>query len=143
MGQGAFSSFDVSASGMTAERLRMNVIANNLANVNTTRTQDGGPYQRRYVVFEEVLADARSRLDGLMGDVGAGVRVVEYGRDAKPGARRYEPGHPDADADGMLEMPNVEPWREMLDMMNASRGYEANVAAISAAKQMILKALEI
>jgi flagellar basal-body rod protein FlgC len=143
MGEGAFSSFDISASGMTAERLRMNVIANNLANVNTTRTKQGGPYQRRFVVFEEVLADARGKLNGLMGDVGAGVRVVEYRRDSEPGVRRYEPGHPDADADGMLEMPNVEPWREMLDMMNASRGYEANVAAISAAKQMILKALEI
>ena len=143
MGHGAFSSFDISTSGMTAERLRMNVIAHNLANVNTTRTKEGGPYKRRYVVFEEVLADAQGKLDGLMGDVGAGVRVVEYGRDTGEGAKRYKPGHPDADADGMLEMPNVEPWREMIDMMNASRGYEANVMAISAAKQMILKALEI
>ncbi len=143
MGGGAFSSFDISASGMTAERLRMNVIAHNIANVNTTRSADGGPYQRRYVVFEEVLADAQRQLEGLMGDVGAGVRVVELRRDATEGPKRHLPGHPDADADGMVQMPNVNPVMEMLDMVNASRGYEANVMAISAAKQMILKALEI
>lgn len=143
MGEGAFSSFDISASGMAAERLRMNVIAHNIANVNTTEAEDGGPYKRRYVLFEEVLADAQRNLDGLIGDIGRGVRVTGYGRDERPGAKRYMPGHPDADEDGMVEMPNVDPVMEMLDMMTASRGYEANVMAISAAKQMILKALEI
>jgi flagellar basal-body rod protein FlgC len=143
MGGGVFSSFDISASGMTAERMRMNVIAQNLANANTTHTKEGGPYKRRYVVFEEVLADARGRLDGLMGDVGAGVRVVGYGRDTQEGPKQHMPGHPDADADGMVEMPNVNPVREWVDVMDATRGYEANVMAISAAKQMILKALEI
>ena len=143
MGEGIFSSFDISASGMTAERLRMNVIAHNIANVETTRTKDGGPYRRRHVVFEEVLADARNRLDGLIGDVGGGVRVVGYGQDPGPGAKRYMPGHPDADEDGMVEMPNVKIIDEMMDMITASRGYEANVMAIGAAKQMILKALEI
>ncbi len=143
MGEGIFSSFDISASGMTAERLRMNVIAFNIANANTTRSADGGPYRKRYVVFEEVLADAQRNLDGLMRDVGSGVRVVEVSRDNEPGPKRYLPGHPDADEDGMVEMPNVNPVMEMLDMINASRGYEANVMAISAAKQMILKALEI
>jgi len=143
MGEGAFSSFDISASGMTAERLRMNVIAHNIANANTTRAEDGGPYKRRYVVFEEALADAQQRLDGLMGDLGAGVRVVEIGRDTKAGPKVYMPGHPDADENGNVEKPNVNMINEMLDMMTASRGYEANVMAISAAKQMILKALDI
>ena len=143
MGGGAFSSFDISASGMTAERVRMNVIAHNIANVETTRTQQGGAYKRRLVVFEEVLADAQSRLDGLIGDVGAGVRVVGYGQDARPGRMEHRPGHPDADEDGMVEMPNVDYIEEMMDMMTAMRGYEANVMAIGAAKQMILKALEI
>jgi len=143
MAAGAFSSFDISASGMSAERLRMNVIAHNIANINTTRSTEGGPYQRRYVVFEEVLADAGRQLDGMIRDVGSGVRVVEVGRDNTDGPQRHLPGHPDADADGMVRMPNVNPVMEMLDMMSASRGYEANVMAISAAKQMILKALEI
>jgi len=144
MAGSAFSSFDISASGMTAERLRMNVIAHNIANINTTRTEEGGPYKRREVIFEEVLADAQRELDGLIGDVGAGVRVVDVVRDTvTEGAKRYVPGHPDADEDGMVMMPNVDPVMEMLDMINASRGYEANVMAISAAKQMILKALDI
>ena len=143
MGEGAFSSFDISASGMTAERLRMNVIAHNIANANTTRAEDGGPYKRQYVVFEEALADAQQRLDGLMGDLGAGVRVVEIGRDETPGPKVYMPDHPDHDENGNVEMPNVNMINEMLDMMTASRGYEANVMAISAAKQMILKALDI
>jgi len=143
MGAGTFSSFDISASGMTAERLRMNVIAHNIANANTTRTQEGGPYQRQRVVFEEVLSDAQRSLDGLIGDVGSGVRVVQISSDESEGPKRYMPGHPDADEDGMVQMPNVDPVMEMLNMMNASRGYEANVMAISAAKQMILKALEI
>jgi flagellar basal-body rod protein FlgC len=143
MAGGAFSSFDISASGMTAERLRMNVIAHNIANINTTRTQEGGPYKRHYVVFEEVLADAQQQLDGLIGQVGGGVRVVETEQDDSEGPQRYMPGHPDADENGMVMMPNVNPVMEMLDMIDASRGYEANVMAISAAKQMILKALEI
>ena len=143
MAGAAFSSFDISASGMTAERLRMNVIAHNIANINTTRTEEGGPYKRRYVVFEEVLGDAQRELDGLIGDVGAGVRVVETEQDDTEGPRRYMPGHPDADENGTVMMPNVNPVMEMLDMIDASRGYEANVMAISAAKQMILKALDI
>ena len=143
MAEGAFSSFDISASGMSAERLRMNVIAHNIANINTTRSAEGGPYKRRYVVFEEVLVGAQRELSGMIRDVGSGVRVADVGRDTSEGPKRYMPGHPDADADGMVRMPNVNPVMEMLDMMSASRGYEANVMAISAAKQMILKALEI
>lgn len=143
MAGGAFSSFDVSASGMTAERMRMNVIAHNIANINTTRTEEGGPYKRHYVVFEEALADAQHELDGLIGDLGAGVRVAQVEEDDSQGPQRYMPGHPDADEEGMVTMPNVDPVMEMLDMIDASRGYEANAMAISAAKQMILKALDI
>jgi flagellar basal-body rod protein FlgC len=143
MGKGIFSTFDISASGMTAERVRMNVIAQNIANAQSTRTEEGGPYKRRVVVFEEVLGDAQRRLNGLIGDVGAGVRVAGYGRDTGPGPKVKMPGHPDADENGMVEMPNVNVIDEMMDMMTAMRGYEANVTAISSAKQMILKALEI
>ncbi|MBN1917958.1 MAG: flagellar basal body rod protein FlgC [Verrucomicrobia bacterium] len=143
MGNGSFSSFDISASGMTAERLRMNVIAENIANREVTRTPEGGAYKRKVVVFEEALANATLRLDGLMGDLGAGVRVADIvpARDAVHMV--HNPGHPDADENGYVEMPNVNMIDEMLNMMTATRGYEANVMAISAAKQMILKALEI
>jgi len=143
MGEGIFGTFDISASGMTAERVRMNVIAHNIANAQSTRTEGGGPYKRRVVVFEEVLGDAQRRLDGLIGDVGSGVRVAGYGRDTRPGPTVEMRGHPDADENGMVEMPNVNVIDEMMDMMTAMRGYEANVTAISSAKQMILKALEI
>ncbi len=143
MGEGIFGTFDISASGMTAERVRMNVIAHNIANSRSTRTEEGGPYKRRVVVFEEVLGDAQRRLDGLIGDVGCGVRVSGYSRDTRPGQKTHMPGHPDADENGMVEMPNVNVIDEMMDMMTAMRGYEANVTAISSAKQMILKALEI
>lgn len=140
---GIFGAFDISASGMSAERLRMNTVAHNIANMNSTRTPEGGPYKRRTVVFEEALADAQRALDGLIGQVGAGVRVVEIGQDESPGRTVFMPGHPDADEDGMVMLPNVHPVMEMLDMINASRGYEANIMAISAAKAMIQKALEI
>jgi len=143
MGRGAFSSFDISASGMAAERMRMNVIANNLACAEVTRTPEGGPYKRQVVVFEQALTDAQHRLDGLMGDLGAGVRVVDVVPARNPVRTVQMPGHPDADENGNVQMPNVNMIEEMLDMMTATRGYEANVMAISAAKQMILKALDI
>jgi flagellar basal-body rod protein FlgC len=144
MGDGVFGTFDISASGMSAERLRMNVIAHNIANAKTTRTKGGGPYQRRYVVFEEALAGAQRGIDNLMGEVGAGVQARIMVDTASEHPEKYAPGHKDADPEtGMVRMPNVNPIMEMLDMMTAARGYEANVMAISAAKQMILKALEI
>jgi flagellar basal-body rod protein FlgC len=143
MGDGAFSSFDISASGMTAERVRMNVFAQNIANAHTTRTEEGGPYKRQRVFFEEVLGDAQRELNGLIGDVGAGVRVVEISRDMSAGPKVHDPDNPDADKDGYVELPNVNIIDEWLNMMTATRGYEANVAAIGAAKQMILKALDI
>jgi len=136
---GLFHSFDISASGMTAERLRMDVIANNLANVNTTRTARGGPYRRQMVVFEERLAQAMGKGRGR----GAGVRVSRIVEDDDPPRLEYNPNHPDADEQGYVALPNVNIVTEMVDMISASRAYEANIAALNAAKAMALKALEI
>lgn len=132
-----FRSFDISASGMSAERLRMDTIANNLANVNTTRTAQGGPYRRQMVLFEERLAEVLGQAKG------AGVRVRAIVEDDDPPRLEYNPSHPDADERGYVHLPNVNVVTEMVDMINASRAYEANVTAINAAKSMALKALEI
>lgn len=134
-----FGSFDISASGMTAERLRMDTIANNLANVNTTRTARGGPYRRQMVVFEERLVQAL----GAGRARGAGVRVSRIVEDNDPPRLQYDPDHPDADDQGYVALPNINVVTEMVDMISASRAYEANVAALNAAKAMALKALEI
>lgn len=124
------STFSISASGMAAERLRLDTISSNLANINTTRTPEGGPYRRLMTVME-------SALDGR------GVRVARIAQDESPPLLVHNPGHPDADADGNVAMPNVNPVLEMVDMISASRAYEANVAAFNAAKAMAVKALEI
>jgi flagellar basal-body rod protein FlgC len=145
------NTLSVSASGMTAERLRMDVVADNLANVNTTRGPNGGAYRRHRVLFESrpesggfggALARAMGRGDaGVAGLSGVRVRAVE--EDAAPPRRVYDPGHPDAKPDGYVEMPNISTVTEMVDMMSATRAYEANVSAIQAAKQMAMKALDI
>ena len=132
---GLWSAIEASASGLTAERLRMDLIANNIANVNTTRTQEGGPFRRQLAVLMP-----RSGLDPK---VGAGVRVVRIAQDDDPPKLAYDPGHPDADAEGYVAMPNVNVVTEMVDLITASRAYEANVTAINAAKDMAAKALEI
>lgn len=132
-----FDALRISASGMTAERLRMDVIAENLANANTTRTPGGGPYQRKEVVLEAGAGGA-SFADAL-----AGVRVAAIVPDPSPPRRVYDPGHPDADAQGYVTLPNVSPVTEMVDLITASRGYEADVQAMNAAKQMFLRALDI
>lgn len=145
-----FGGIDASASGLTAERLRMDVISNNIANVNTTRTATGGPYRRQYVVFEPREADKQSfssMLTGAMASTklqaGDGVRAVGIEMDSTQGNLIYDPGHPDANANGYVEMPNVNIVTEMVDMITASRAYEANVTAVNAAKSMNSKALEI
>ncbi len=124
------STFGISASGMTAERLRLDAISSNLANMNTTRTSEGGPYRRLLAVLEP-------------GPEGKGVRVARIVQDESPPLLVHNPGHPDADADGNVAMPNVNPVLEMVDMISATRAYEANVAAFNAAKAMAAKALEI
>jgi flagellar basal-body rod protein FlgC len=124
------SSMDISASGLAAQRLRLDVIANNLANAETTRTAEGGPYQRQRPVF---AADAEH----------GGVTVVEVQADPEPPRAVYQPGHPDADASGVVQMPNVNTMDEMVDLVSASRSYEANVTALNAGRAMTRKALEI
>ena len=139
-----FRSIDAAASGMTAERLRLDVISNNLANANTTRTAAGGPYRRQQVVCapRESEASFSSVLNQEM-STGDGVRVVGIVQDQSPLKSVYDPQHPDADARGYVQMPNINVVSEMVDMMTASRAYEANVAAVNAAKTMALKALDI
>jgi len=141
---GMFGAIDAAASGMTAERLRMDVISNNLANVNSTRTAEGGPYRRQIVVFAPRAGGSTfGQVLARNLDVGAGVRVVGITKDNTPLKMVFDPNHPDANADGYVAMPNVNVVAEMVDMMTATRAYEANVTAVNAAKGMAMKALEI
>lgn len=138
---GMFGPLEVSASALTAERLRLDVIANNLANANTTRTPEGGAYRRQVVVFAP-------REQGGSGwpwaeQHGAGVRVVGIRPDSSPLRRVYNPGHPDADAEGYVIMPNVDPVVEMVDLIGAARAYEANVTVINETKNMAVRALDL
>lgn len=145
---GLFNSFNISASALTAQRLRMDVIAQNIANVNTTRTEDGTPYRRKTIVFQEKEADIsfaqylseQSRQRYL---AGGGVRVTAVVEDPSPFREVYDPSHPDADENGIVRMPNVEIVTEMVNMISATRAYEANVTALNASKSMASKALEI
>ena len=141
-------SIAISGSALTAERLRLDVIANNIANANTTRTAQGGPYRRQTVVFaprgEQVQWMFPGMEAGKAGEFkGRGVRVVGITQDSSPFKRMYNPGHPDADASGYVSLPNVNTVTEMVDLMAATRAYEANVAAIGAARQMAQRALEM
>ena len=146
-----FGGIDAAASGLTAERLRMDVISNNIANVNSTRTVDGGPFKRKYVIFQPREAEKNSfsaMLDGAMNKgsknrAGDGVRAIGIGTDDSMGKLVYDPGHPDANADGYVELPNVDIVTEMVDMITASRAYDANVTTINAAKSMAQQALNI
>ncbi|MBE3592682.1 MAG: flagellar basal body rod protein FlgC [Thermoanaerobacter sp.] len=141
-----FSSMDISASGLTAERLRMDIIAQNIANVNTTRTVQGGPYRRKLVALKEIQPDSfESILDKVKGKYsGKGVEVVQIAEDDQTPLRKvYDPGHPDADQSGYVEYPNVNIVSEMVDMISATRAYEANVTAFNASKAMFQKSLEI
>ncbi|ACL70440.1 flagellar basal body rod protein FlgC [Halothermothrix orenii] len=139
-------SLNISASGLTAQRLRMDIIADNIANVNTTRTEDGGPYRRKLPVFREREADSFARVfqSKLGKDTDRrGVEVVGIREDDSPFKMVYNPGHPDANEEGYVAMPNVNITTEMVDMISASRAYEANVTALNTAKNMALKALQI
>jgi len=140
---------DISASGMSAQRMRMNVIANNIANVNTTRTEKGGPYRRQVVVFKPKGREFRYYLPPFargeipQNQIGTGVRIERIVEDMSPLVMRYDPHHPDANAEGYVAMPNVNIVTEMVDIIDATRAYEANVAVIESAKNMALKALNI
>ncbi len=140
-----FDAMNTSSAGLSAQRLRMNLISGNLANVNTTRTKQGGPYRRKEAVFaaqpvnqsfKRILAD---RQNNKLSTVQV-ARVIE---DRNPPVMKYDPQHPDADEKGYVAMPNINLMEEMVNMISATRGYEANVTALKAAKDMALKALEI
>lgn len=128
---------EISASGLDAESRRMEIIANNVANAQTTRGADGKVFQRKEVVFGQKLDEALG--DGDLG----GVEILDVVADDAPGRRVYRPGHPDAGEDGFLEMPNVNSVAEMVDMMSASRAFEANLSAMKTSRTMATKALGI
>lgn len=141
-----FDSMHVSASGLAAERLRMDVIAQNLANANSTRGPDGQPYRRHEVVFRSSdvgTTDGPGRSERATNQPLSGVEPVAIVEDPSALRTVYDPQHPDADEDGYVHFPNVNPVTEMVDMMTATRAYEANVTAMNAAKNMALKALDI
>jgi flagellar basal-body rod protein FlgC len=140
-----FDALNTSSAALSAQRLRMNLISGNLANINTTRTQEGGPYRRKEAVFAaqplthsfaEILADRQNKHLST-------VKVAGVIEDQNPPVMKYDPGHPDADQNGYVAMPNINLMEEMVNMISATRGYEANVTALKAAKDMALKALEI
>ena len=142
-----FQAFDISASGMTAQRFRTDIIAENVANVNTTRTEDGTPYRRKIVTFAEkdlnsfgnVLAKTSRRIYG-----GDGVKVTKVAEDDTTDfTMKYDPSHPDADADGYVSYPNVNIVTEMTNLIDVSRGYESNVTAFNATKAMAEAGLQV
>jgi flagellar basal-body rod protein FlgC len=143
-----FRSMEISASGLTAERFRMAVIANNLANLDTTAAAGGGPFQRQAVVVAERTAGPGAVFASLGGgiptpDAGDGVQVVGIVTDTSPGDRAYDPGNPLADAQGYVTHPNVSPVVEMVDLMSAAQHYRANVTALEDAKDMVSAVIQV
>ncbi len=136
------NAFNISGSALTAQRMRMDVISENLANAQTTRTADGSPYRRQVTVISEKPSFS-SYLNSAMGSVGGGAMVSSIEEDPSDFKLEYDPDNPDADADGYVRYPNVNETTELIDMMAATRAYEANVTALNAMKSMMLKALEI
>lgn len=166
---GLFDALSVSGSGLSAERLRLDLISDNIANANSTRSSDGTLYRRKTAVFAPraqgrvlgsfwgILNYFRARngdttsatsIGAPLGAVGAlegvgGVRVVSIAEDPSPPKRRYEPGHPDAGPDGYVELPNVDVIKELVEMIGATRAYEANVTAINAYKHIAMRAIDM
>jgi flagellar basal-body rod protein FlgC len=139
------SALSVSASGMAAQRVRSELLVENIANSETTRTAEGGPYRRKDAVFSStpVPSAFSSLLDEQMGSSLMGVTVAGVAVDNREPERRYMPGHPDADKDGYVAMPRMNPAEDMVDLMSATRGYQANVSAISAVKDMIQRSIDL
>ena len=143
---GFLDALRASASGLTAQRVRMKLISSNLANMHTTRTPEGGPYQRR----EPIFSAASPRVDSFQDILNARqqgeiveVQTVGVVKDGRDPIMKYEPDHPDADENGFVALPNISVTEEMVNLVSASRSYEANIAAVKATKNMVLKALEI
>ncbi|MCL2015911.1 MAG: flagellar basal body rod protein FlgC [Defluviitaleaceae bacterium] len=148
-----FDAMNISATGLTAQRLRMDVISENIANVNTTRTLEGGPFRRKTVIFQEIqetpfsalLADTVDPTAGAhrRRPLGMGVRVSQIVQDPSDGPLVYDPAHPDANAEGYVAMPNINIVEEMVNMISASRSYEANITAINTSRALMQRTLEI
>ncbi len=135
----------ISASGLNSQRLRMNVVSSNIANSSTTRTPEGGPYKRKDVVFgsQPVGESFQDMMNFQMNGKLSKVKVMGIVEDPKPPLSKYDPQHPDADEKGFVSLPNINVIEEMVNMMSATRSYEANVTAVNATKKMAQKALEI
>ena len=144
---GLFDALNISASGLTAQRLRMDVTSANLANAQTTRTPGGGAYKRQDVILQESSGSDpfAGSLAGAMGsgEAPAGVEVAAIVDDTTPTKKVYEPSNPEADGQGYVEMPNVNPVSEMTDLIDASRSYQANVTAMQTTKQVFSKTIEL
>lgn len=137
-----FSALQVSASGMSAQRTRAEMLVENMANAETTRTPEGGPYRRKDVVFStDVQASPFSAV--FQKELGTGVKVADIVVDDRAPEMRYLPGHPDADANGYVAFPRMNPAEEMVDLLNASRSYQSNVAAMSAVKEMLNRSIDL
>ena len=128
-----FHVLDVASTGLSAQRIRMSVLSSNMANANTTRTEDGGPYRKKNVIFKQVL----------QGEHKGGVQVKEIYEDTKPPRLQYDPTHPDANEEGYVSMPNISPVEEMVNLLEAARAYESNLTILQSAKQLSNSALEI
>lgn len=145
---GLFDGYDVATSGMSAQRTRINIVSSNIANANTTRTDNGGPYKKQNVVFEEVLLEAskqtkKSNTENIDPLALRGVSVKEIIQAKDQPVMKYEPEHPDANEDGYVAYPNINPVIEMTDLIEAIRSYEANVAAFKGQKDLDIKTLDI
>lgn len=140
-----FSALSVSASGMAAQRTRAALLVENIANSETTRTPEGGPYRRKDAVFssEQVGSTFGSELDAQFAQPMAGVTVAGVSVDMRDPEKRYLPGHPDADPNGYVSMPRVNPAEDMVDLIGANRSYQANVSAMSAVKDMIQRSIDL
>jgi flagellar basal-body rod protein FlgC len=141
-----FSSLSVSASGMNAQRVRAELLVENLANAETTRTPEGGPYRRKDVVFQSQAQQspfASVLSDQMTGNDANGVTVSDVIVDQRDPEKRYLPGHPDANADGYVAFPRLNPAEEMVDLVSSSRGYQANVASMTSIKEMIQRSIDL
>ena len=137
------NSFKISSSALKAQSIRLNTISSNLANIETTSTPEGGPYKKKSVYFQSTPLSFKEQLNAQVKGNLQGVEVTKIIEDKTPAKKVYNPSHPDADKNGYVEMPNISVLEEMVDMMSATRSYQANVTAIKSAKRMALKALEI
>lgn len=139
------SLLNISSSAMNAQMLRMEVLSSNMANINATRTEDGGPYRRKEVLFQAVPVEQsfEDMLSGMSEKTAMGVEVSNVFEDSSPFLRKYDPGHPDAGADGYVLYPNVNVISEMINIQEASRAYQANISVVLAVKNMIAKTFEI